>query len=212
MAERLFILLLLAVIAQRVGELRLAKRNEQQIRSLGGYEWGRDHYKYIVLLHVLFFISMLWEAAHNGISPPPWWIIPFLGWLSAQFLRYRIIRTLGIFWNTRIMVLPGAERVTSGPYRRFRHPNYAVVTFELLVIPLIFGLYLTAALFPVINMLLLESVRIPAEEEALYQAAMAGAESDAEPRAESEADSSAESDVQVTPSHSTPSRSGRPIS
>lgn len=198
MDERWFSLLLLVVILQRLGEIILAKRNEEKIRSFGGYERGRAHYKYIVLLHILFFISMLWEAARNGITPPPWWMITLLVWLFAQLFRYWVIRTLGIFWNTRIMVLPGAKKVVTGPYRWFRHPNYAVVTLELLVIPLIFGLYFTAVVFPLINMIFLESVRIPAEEKALHQAAKEMAET--------------EPDDTVSPYDSARSRSGRPVS
>ena len=50
-------------------------------------------------------------------------------------------RSLGRFWNTKIIILPGADVVRKGPYHLIRHPNYVIVTTELLVLPLLFGAY-----------------------------------------------------------------------
>ncbi|SFA49151.1 methyltransferase [Anoxybacillus pushchinoensis] len=47
-----------------------------------------------------------------------------------------------------------------------RHPNYFVVMLELIIIPLMFQAYWTAAIFTICNAYLL-SVRIRAEERAL---------------------------------------------
>jgi methyltransferase len=55
--------------------------------------------------------------------------------------------------------------VKKGPYKYIRHPNYVVVVFELILIPLVFELYLTAALFTILNAIML-TVRIKAEEKA----------------------------------------------
>ena len=38
-------------------------------------------------------------------------------WSAAQVLRWWCITTLGHQWNTRVIVIPGAPRVTGGPYR-----------------------------------------------------------------------------------------------
>src|SRR3546814_9246619 len=50
-----------------------------------------------------------------------------------------VLASLGRFWTTRVITLPGAPLVRRGPYRWFRHPNYLVVTGEILVLPLAFG-------------------------------------------------------------------------
>jgi methyltransferase len=66
-------------------------------------------------------------------------------------------------------VLPGAHLVASGPYRWFRHPNYLVVVLEIAVVPLALGLYGFAAIFTLLNVLILYH-RIRTENAALAQA------------------------------------------
>jgi methyltransferase len=56
--------------------------------------------------------------------------------------------------------------VTGGPYRYLSHPNYAVVTGEIAVLPLVFYLPWIAAIFTVLNAIVL-AVRIRAENRAL---------------------------------------------
>jgi len=53
-----FYLLFALVILQRIVELAIAKRNERLLREKGAYEVGEAHYKWIVLLHTLFFIVL----------------------------------------------------------------------------------------------------------------------------------------------------------
>jgi methyltransferase len=86
--------------------------------------------------------------------------------MLAQLLRYWAIRSLGKFWNTRILIVPGERLVTMGPYRYLKHPNYVSVIIEIAVIPLIFSCYITAAVFTVLNILALRR-RIKIEESAL---------------------------------------------
>ena len=87
----------------------------------------------------------------------------------AQALRYWAIASLGEYWNTRIIVVPGLPPVTRGPYRFLRHPNYVAVVLELAAVPLIHGAWVTALVFSLGNALLLW-VRIRAEETALGSA------------------------------------------
>jgi methyltransferase len=77
-----------------------------------------------------------------------------------------VLASLGTRWTTRIIVVPGAPLVRSGPYRFFRHPNYLIVAGEILVLPLAFDLPLFAVLFSGLNALVLW-VRMQAEDAAL---------------------------------------------
>ncbi|WNC12634.1 isoprenylcysteine carboxylmethyltransferase family protein [Brevibacillus brevis] len=156
------------VLLQRWGELLLAARNARIIRSLGGYEIGSGHYKFIVALHLLFFVSLVFEVVNGPRLLPVWWPYPFSCFVAAQLLRYWCIWSLGPRWNTRILILPGSPPVARGPYRFLRHPNYLVVAVELFALPITFGAVLTAVMFTVLNGWMLLRVRIPAEERAVY--------------------------------------------
>ena len=50
---------------------------------------------------------------------------------AAKVLKYWAIATLGPRWTFRVLVPPGSARVTGGPYRLLRHPNYVAVAGEL---------------------------------------------------------------------------------
>lgn len=164
-----FAVIFIFVILQRLAEVIYAKSNEKRMKQQGAIESGASHYKWIVLLHVLFFISLLievlfFEMADTGIR----WLF-LIVFIVAQILRVWALASLGQFWNTKILVLPGAEKVKKGPYRWIPHPNYVVVALEIFSLPLIFGAWRTALVFSIANALLLLLVRIPAEEEALRQ-------------------------------------------
>ncbi|WP_227938713.1 isoprenylcysteine carboxyl methyltransferase family protein [Alkalihalobacillus deserti] len=165
-AVYLFILL---VVVQRIVEVLIANRNAKWIRSQGGYEAGKDHYKYIVALHFLFFISLLIEVTVTNHTFMLWSVLPLVVFLLAQLGRVWALSSLGRFWNTRIMILPGAKVIAKGPYRYLRHPNYAIVVTELACLPLIFQAYWTAIVFTILNAVIL-STRIQVEERALEEA------------------------------------------
>jgi methyltransferase len=98
--------------------------------------------------------------------------IPALGWpmfaivLAAQALRWWCITTLDYQWNTRVIVIPGAGRITGGPYRFLPHPNYVAVITEGVALPLVHTAWVTALVFSVLNAWLL-STRVKVENAAL---------------------------------------------
>ena len=67
----------------------------------------------------------------------------------------------------RHLVIPGADRITGGPYRIVPHPNYVAVIAEGIALPLVHTGWLTALVFTVLNAILLLSFRIPTEDRAL---------------------------------------------
>jgi methyltransferase len=79
----------------------------------------------MVVLHVGLLVGSVAEVVLLGRVFLPWLGWPMLaGVVAAQALRWWCIRTLGPQWNTRVVVVPGAQRVNTGPYRYLRHPNY----------------------------------------------------------------------------------------
>ncbi|KAB7705665.1 hypothetical protein F9802_13915 [Bacillus aerolatus] len=164
-----FYILFVFVVAQRLLEVVYARFNEKRMKEQGAVEAGADHYKWIVLLHVFFFLSLLAEVLYFGTSTARGWSLFLSIFLIAQVLRVWTLSSLGKFWNTKIIVLPGATKVSRGPYRWIPHPNYIVVAMEIAALPLIFGAWRTALFFSIANALLLLLVRIPAEEKALQE-------------------------------------------
>jgi methyltransferase len=158
------------VAAQRLFELRLSRRNERRARARGAVERGAGHYPWMVALHVLWLLSTLLEGLLRGPVFPVYWPVPLALFLLVQPLRYWAIFSLGERWNTRILVVPGERLVRRGPYRYLSHPNYVVVTAEVLTFPLIFGAWITALVFSALNAALLY-VRIREENRALAQLA-----------------------------------------
>lgn len=156
-----------AIIVQRLLELRMAKRNEKWALAHGAKEYSPEHYPWLVALHTGWIIGIALEGFLRGAQPRPLWGLWLGIFLLAQFGRYWAISSLGGYWNTRILILPGGSRVQYGPYKYFKHPNYIVVALELLSGPLIFGATATAVIASVVNAALLLGVRIPAEERAL---------------------------------------------
>jgi methyltransferase len=154
--------IVIAVAVQRLAELAYARRNETRLRAAGAVEAGAAHYPLIVLLHAAWLLTLFIAApADDAISWPLLAIYAVL-----QFGRLWVIATLGRFWTTRILTLPGAPLMTAGPYRLCRHPNYAVVAAEIAVLPLAFGALQAAVLFSLANGLLLWW-RIRVEDQAL---------------------------------------------
>lgn len=164
----LFIIMFTFIIIQRMIELWIAKKNEKWMLRNGGVEYGENHYKIMVFIHILFFLSLLLEViVFERILSELW---PLLLSLFAllQIARIWVIFTLGKYWNTKIIVLPGATIVSKGPFRFLKHPNYIIVTLELLILPLMFNAYITAIVFFFLNQWIL-SIRIPLEEKALKE-------------------------------------------
>src|SRR6476469_3364646 len=157
-------LLLTLLTVQRLLELRVARSNERWARAHGAVEYGRDHYPLFFVLHPAWMIATYLEGRR---SRGPVNVPALLLFLLAQPLRFWVIRTLGTYWNTRILIVPGGERVSGGPFRFLKHPNFAVVALEIAAAPLAVGAWRSALAFTALNAALLLLIRIPAEECAL---------------------------------------------
>lgn len=160
----IFILFIVWVILLRIGELLLSKRNEKWLLQNGAIEYGSKHYPFMVMLHVLFFISLIFEYSIQQTTSYSLFFI-LIYFLLIAFKTW-IILSLGKFWNTKIYRITRFPLIKKGPYNYFKHPNYLVVMAEIAVIPLAFHLYYTAVIFSLLNLVLL-FVRIKEENKAL---------------------------------------------
>jgi len=162
----LSVLFVALLSAQRLFELRLSRRHARALRARGAIEHGAAHFPLLVLVHVLLPLGILFEVFALGARPPALWPLWAALFAGGQLLRYAAIRALGESWNVRVLVVPGAPLVRSGPYRFLRHPNYVAVVLELFAAPMIFGAWRTAVVVSALNALAL-AVRIRCEEAAL---------------------------------------------
>ncbi len=164
-----FILFLSFVMLQRLTELFIAKKNEKILRTMGAKETDRAGYNVIVVMHTLFFVSIICEKLIFNRQLHEFWILLLILFVSVQVLRYWAIMSLGIFWNTKILVIPEHTLIKTGPYKFFDHPNYIAVVVEILVIPLIFSCYIASVIFSILNLFVLKR-RIIIETKALSKA------------------------------------------
>lgn len=155
------IALLAFVTLQRLSELQLARSNTRRLLALGAKEFAAGHYPLIVAVHAAWLASLWWLAIGRPIHVPL-----LLVFLLLQAGRIWVLRSLGPRWTTRIIVLPDAPLVRSGPYRFLSHPNYWVVIGEIAVLPLVFGLWQVALAFTMLNAAML-AIRIREENRAL---------------------------------------------
>ena len=155
------IAILAVVTLQRLTELVLANANSRRLLANGGAEHGRGHYPFIVAVHALWLASLWWLGPGRPINA-----LLLGAFALLQLGRLWVINTLGERWTTRIIVLPGERLVRAGPYRYLNHPNYFIVTLEIAILPLVFGLWRIALLFSLLNAAILW-VRIGAENRAL---------------------------------------------
>jgi methyltransferase len=162
---------LLSVIAcERVAELVVSARHANALLRRGGTEYGFGHFPVMIALHVGLIAGCVLEPLLGHRT-----FIPALGFpmlaltVLANGLRWWCIATLGARWTARVIVLPGAPLVRSGPYRWFAHPNYVAVIVEGAALPLTGSAWITACAFTVLNAALL-TVRIRCEAAALAAA------------------------------------------
>lgn len=169
----LYIVLILATGAERLIEMTISKRNATEALAQGGVEYGKRQMPWMITLHTGMLLACMAEVVF--LDRP---FVPALGWtmlaiaLLCQAGRAWIIHSLGHQWNTRVIVIPGARRVTrKGPYRFdwLPHPNYLLVAVEGIALPLVHTAWVTAIAFTVLNAVLLLGFRIPTEDRALKE-------------------------------------------
>lgn len=154
--------LLAFIVLERLAELVWAARNTRRLRVDGAIEIGAAHYPLFVLLHGGWLACLLLLVPVGSALDPVFLTV----FVLLQIARFWVIATLGRYWTTRILSIPGAPMVRRGPYRLLRHPNYFVVALEIPVVPLIAGAWQIAVVFGIFNLALL-GWRIRVEDRAL---------------------------------------------
>ena len=103
--------ILAAVALLRVVELFYAARNTRRLLARGGVEIAREQYPWFIVLHASWLASMF--SSSRAHTLPNLYLLGVFA--LAQAARIWIIATLGPFWTTRVITLPGAPLVRRGP-------------------------------------------------------------------------------------------------
>jgi methyltransferase len=156
----------LVVLVLMLVELRVSRRHEIVLRHRGAVAASDPVYSTMRWAYPAVFVVM----AVDG-----WWSGPVAGrqimlglaiFGMAKLLKGWAMFSLGERWSYRVLVLPGAPLVESGPYRWIRHPNYVGVVGELVGFALIVGAR-AAGVAAVVFFGELLRRRVRAEEQAL---------------------------------------------
>ena len=154
--------IVLGVALLRVVELVYAQLNTKRLLANGAHEFGSGHYPLFIVLHGGWLLALFLGVPNDTDVNFP--IILVFGFLLCG--RIWVILTLGPYWTTRVISSSEFPLIRSGPYRFLRHPNYWIVTAEIVVLPFSFGAWQLAFLFPILNAALL-FWRIRIENEVL---------------------------------------------
>ncbi len=139
------------IILQRFAELLYSNYNTKKLLKNGAKEYNSKHYPLFIILHTCWIVSLVLFIDHND-KPKTSLIVLFF---ILQFLRLWVLLTLGKYWTTRIIYLEGTKLVKKGPYKWLKHPNYIIVFFEILILPLAFNSWIIAIIFTIFNTILL---------------------------------------------------------
>ena len=157
--------LLIYVTLQRLVELAIAKRNTRLLLDRGAYEVDAAQYPFMIALHATW-LATLWAFGWNHAVTPAFAVL----FVFLQIARFWVLSTLGERWTTRIIMVPWAAPITSGPFRFVRHPNYLVVALELPCVSLALGLVWHALVFGALNIAMI-GWRVRSENAAFAQLA-----------------------------------------
>lgn len=154
---------------EMIWESRISARNSAALAARGAKEIAPRILAIMIFLYILMYVGSFLEYTLMNRQIPGWWFGLFLFlFAAAKLLKSWAVRSLGVFWTMKVLVVPGAAAVQTGPYRFIRHPNYIAVLLEIAATTLLGKAFLTAAVVLALFSAVLY-FRIRSEEAALAQ-------------------------------------------
>ena len=147
-------------------EAGLAARHDRALRSAGAHEPPDDVFPWMQVAYPAAFLGMALEAWIRSVRADAVFVTGLILFAAAKWIKYWAIATLGPRWTFRVLVPPASSRITTGPYRFMRHPNYLGVMGELLGIAVMAHAPLAGGASVIIFAVLI-AARIRVEERAL---------------------------------------------
>lgn len=168
--QSLFTVIVVAVIVQRLVELRISNRHVATLMTQGGQVQSENLLSWVKRLQVSWWMAMLAEVCFlDRPFNPGFAALGLLMVGAGQWLRYLSMEALGPRWTLPIVTVPHQGAIATGPYRYLRHPNWLGVILEIAGLPLLHSAYGTASAFAIANAIVMHQ-RMQTEEQALSQA------------------------------------------
>lgn len=159
-------LTVIAALLIMAGEAALSSFNERLLRARGAVEPEGDVIGIMRWAYPSSFVAMGVEGALTGPAPQEVMLWGLVGFGLAKALKSWAITSLGPRWSFRVLVLPDAPLVTTGPYRYLAHPNYVAVMGEIVSVAAIVWAPMTGVLAALgFGSLMLQRIRV--EDRAL---------------------------------------------
>ena len=159
---------LLVALLLMLGELLVSKTHERALLLRGAVEPPDPPFRIMQWAYPLVFVAMAIDGAVEHASSVEALVGGAIVFVAAKLLKFWAIASLGTFWTFRVIVVPGAPLVATGPYRWLRHPNYIAVVGELVGFAVFAGAWIAGSLGLLLFGYLLR-VRVIAEEAALAE-------------------------------------------
>jgi len=167
MSPVLYTVFLALVGVGRLIELRISRRNQQELIERGAQRVLDPNFRWMVALHTGILVCAALEVwlLHRPLIPALAASMAVL-FLAANAVRWWVIATLAGHWNVEVVASTRLGVISSGPYRWVRHPNYAAVFVEMIALPMIYTAWLTAVAGAIAHFFVLRA-RLRVEDGAL---------------------------------------------
>jgi methyltransferase len=140
-----FLILLLAVGALRIIEMRISRGNQLKMISRGVARPQDTSFGIVAFVHTAVLIGAAVEAVFLQRPFIPWLAtVAFAVFVLSNAIRFWVVVTLGQLWTVQVMDSTNLGIITTGPFRYVRHPNYLGVILEMISLPLIHTAWITA--------------------------------------------------------------------
>lgn len=147
----------------RLAEIGVGEKNAlKMLKEKEGREFSAWQRPPVFVIYAIWLGALLWFVP----ADQPVEAFALILFVLLQGLRWWAIAHLKEFWTTRIVIVPLAWKIITGPYQFFRHPIYVALVGEVFALSLAFQQLELAALFGGLTLIWV-SVRIRSESRAL---------------------------------------------
>ncbi|HEU5139817.1 MAG TPA: isoprenylcysteine carboxyl methyltransferase family protein [Bacillales bacterium] len=168
MEQTIWVLFLL-FFCLRLGTLAVSIRNEKRLNQNGAKEFGKRNSLAMAVLHVIFYLSAIFEAALRGVAFDGWSLTGVVLFICSYIVLLAVIFQLREIWTVKLYIAEDQKINKSFLFKYVRHPNYFLnIVPELIGIGLLcHAWYAMIILFPLYAVTVM--VRVIQEEKIMKE-------------------------------------------